>query len=119
MARTIDNVVVDVREILQDEVSPYRYKDTGIVRALNNALGQAFRVRPDIFFGSYDSGIPMFTDADLGQVPETEFPIHDMYFTPVVYFIAGYSELRDDEFNVDARATTLLKQFSAELKGIA
>ena len=117
--RTIDEIIADVREILQDEVSPYRYTDASLVRNLNNALAQLYRVRADAFFGTYDSGIPKFSEADLGQSPGTAFPVHDMYSVSVVYFMAGYAELRDDEFNVDARAATLLKQFVAEIRGAA
>jgi len=116
VARTLDDIVLDVRSILQDTVTPYRYSSGDVVRAYNNALSQLWRLRADIFFGHYEAGVPSYSESDLGQ--GEVIPVDDMYATPIIYFMAGFAELRDDEFTVDARAVTLVKQFASDVRGI-
>ena len=115
MARTIDDAILQARQILQDISSPHRYPDSELVSYLNSALGEIRRVRPDVFF-PYTTPAPFYSDTSLGM--STEFPLEDIYFQPVVYFIAGTAELRDDEFAVDSRAATLLRKFETSLLGV-
>lgn len=115
MARTLTEFRRHVREILQDSDGT-RYPDQSIADALNNALAEVRRVRPDAYVYTFSDGVPFFTAA---QLATGSFPIDDIFFTPCVYYAAGYCELRDDEFNVDARAATLLSQFTANLRGAA
>lgn len=115
MAKTVADAVTEARAILQDNDTPYRYSDADLVAYLNDGLLETRKIRPDLFRTYWGTGdaFPEFTSQDITDA--TDFPIDDMFFTPVVYFIAGTAELRDDEFTVDARAATLLNQFNTKL----
>lgn len=117
MARTVGDVVGRCRGILQDrDAAHYRYSDSDLVGFLNDALLEIYRVRPDLYFS--DFAVTQFVEADVDDTAKT-LPIDDRYFSPVVYFVVGSAELRDDEFTVDGRAVTLMNQFSSKLLGLS
>lgn len=106
MARLIQDAVNEVRDILQDtDADNYRYSDASLVRYLNNAFYEVRRLRPDMFI--FGAEIPEFTAVQFDQ----PYPLPAATFQAVVYFITGNAELRDDEFAVDGRAMTLIKNF--------
>lgn len=109
---TLSDLVTEVREFLQDEVVPYRFSDDRIYRLLNNAFGEAYRIRPDIFIG-VDFVLPSYTSADSA----TDFPLDRQYFPAFVDFVVGTIEMADDEFTVDGRATAMLNIFQSRLGG--
>ena len=112
MAKTVNDAVNEARAILQDVTSQsFRYSTADLIAYLNDALLDARRIRPDLFYGMYDQDVPSFTESDLAE----EFPIDGMYFTAVVFYMCGTAELRDDEFTQDGRAVSLLQQFSTRL----
>ena len=118
--KTIDNAIAEARAILQDTdpTGPAnRYSTADLVAYLNNGLLEARKLRPDLFREYYGVDTPSYEEADLGQ--DTPFPIDGMYFSPIVFYITGSAELRDDEFTVDARAVTLMGQFTAKLVTVA
>lgn len=116
MAKTVGNVIEEARAILQDTSSQvYRYSTADLFAYLNNALLEMRRVRPDLFYAYIGADTPEFVPGDEAEL----FPISAMYFTPVVFYVAGTAELRDDEFTVDARAVTLMQQFTAKLLTVA
>ncbi len=49
MSFTVSEVVVDVRELIQDSSLPYRYDDAFIVRKVNQIVRRAAILRPDLF----------------------------------------------------------------------
>jgi hypothetical protein len=49
----------------------------------------------------------------------TAFPLDQIVYTPVLYYVVGRSEMREDTFADDKRAETLLQRFSAMLMGLA
>lgn len=109
---TISDVLDLSRDLLQDTATPYRYSDERLIRTLNSAMRETFRVRPDLFLD--DSYVlTTYTISDLA----TTFPIEDQYFNPVVEFIVGFIELADDEFTLDGRAATLLTAYRNQLIG--
>lgn len=111
--KTVGDVLSDARAILQDTSSEvYRYSTTDLVSYLNSALLEAKRLRPDLFTSYIGADAPSFTESDTAE----DFPIDEMYFSPVVFYVVGFAELRDDEFTVDARAATLMNQFTAKLR---
>jgi len=111
--KTIGDCVSEARVILQDTVTPYRYSDDELLSYFNNALYELKRLRPDLYIGSFGSDLLIYTTSDLS----TEVPFASIAFQPVLLYMAGFAELRDDEFTVDQRAGTLLRAFTGQLTG--
>lgn len=118
MARTIGDVITDVRDILQDTRSPYRYSDDSLYSYLNRAFINVKDIRPDAYWGRYTSGtyppsydIPEYSAGDEAEL----WPLSSVFFTPIVMYVAGSAELKDDEFTRDARAAILLETFRRHL----
>jgi bifunctional DNase/RNase len=112
MSRTVLDVSTRVRSILKDGVDPNRYSDADILNAINDALIEARRVRPDLFLKK-NFIVPVLTaDAD-------KLPIEDTFFNSIVYFAAAYMMFRDDEFSVDSRASQLMSKATGQLIAVA
>lgn len=114
---TVGTALEEVRWILQD-LSPtqnYRYPDEQLLTYFNRALQEIRRLRPDLYIGRFGTGLPKYTSDDLDLV----FPFSMMYYQPVIEYIAGFAELRDDEFTVDGRAGLLLNKFREHLTLVA
>lgn len=125
MAFTVKDLIYQARELVQDvgiefDYTEDRHTDEKLIRYLNTALADAYRLRPDLFFpGVYDrSTLPVFTVADIAAA--TPLGFDDTFFSPFVDYVAGYVGLGDDEFAVDGRAVALLNRFSQKLlaKGV-
>ena len=110
MARTVADVFAQARGLLQDRRVPYRYPDADLLACLNEAISETQRLRPDLFVGRAAAGTPLLTTTDT-------LPIHDMFFSPLVSFVAGRIELRDDTFTNDGRASSLVTMFYGALRG--
>ena len=121
MAFTVEDLINQARDIVQDTgmefdyEDPDRHTDAKMVRFLNTALADAYRIRPDLFFpGVFDrSTLPVYTVTDI--VNQTPFPIDVTYFSTFVDYVAGYIGLADDEFAQDGRAVALLNRFIQKL----
>ena len=112
MIFTIDTVIARAREILQDPLQD-RYSNVRLMEALNLGLSAMRRVRPDIpALWEPITGFP-FTTSDLGR--GLVLPVDAQFLEPLVAYVAGYTELADDEFAVDGRANTLMTRFTAQL----
>lgn len=104
------------RDILQDtRVNEYRYTEASLRDIYNLGIREVRRVRPDFFMLASDGPLPVLTD--VSDLDTTLVNIPDWSINSLVMFIAGYAELRDDQFTVDARAATLLSQFTVQLVG--
>jgi hypothetical protein len=109
----VSDVLTQAREILQDKVTPYRYTDDTLLASVNEAMFEALRLRPDLFIGRLRTSL---TRVGTGT---DEFPLPDILFTPVINFVVGRAEIRDDEFTNDRRAALLQAAFYTALaKGI-
>jgi hypothetical protein len=109
----LDNVsqyIVESRTLLQDVIAPYRYADTELLSTLNMAMQSAYRLRADLFLGLASSAIPYFLNNDT-----TAVPIDAMYRLPIVHFMVGHAQLRDEEDTQDSRAIALMADFKASL----
>lgn len=112
---TVADYVVEVRRLLQDTVLPYRYTDANMVSALNMGLLEARRLRPDLFLSSgLRSTVPSFSGIDLSAVP-----MDVQYRAALVYYMAGQTQLMDEETTQDQRATIFLNKFVSQLLTIA
>lgn len=121
MAWTLNDAVVQVRQIVQDtRASSYRHSTAKIIGYLNNAFNDVRRLRPDLYVGAGTAStweqVPIYTEADLSD----PFPIDPQYFTAVVQYAAGWIGLEDDEFANSGRAVALLQRFAGQLvsKGV-
>jgi hypothetical protein len=134
VTKTIDDAVLEVRQVLNDQVFPYRYSDSWIIQVLNTALREVYRLRPDAYIGNFTAGVlgsnPVntYSKTDLQSydgaanplppVPATPFPLDDrLFYGPVVFYVIGRIEINDDEFADNNRAMTLMQAFRAQLIG--
>ncbi len=112
---TVGQFVTRTRVLLQDEIEPYRYEDTELIAALNEACMEAKRLRPDLFLRTFNRTLPSFNA--LGDAV-TEDKIPSEYKTAFIYYMVGNAQLRDDEETTDAKASSLLNKFVAQLMNI-
>lgn len=131
-SKSIDDAVSEARFLLGDTGTnpagtafPTRYTDAQIIAQLNTALREVYSLRPDAFIGNFSQGnltdtpVPTYSTSDLGLTPATAFPLDDrLFFSPVVFYIAGRTELSDDEFTDNNRAMTLYGAFRNMLVGM-
>lgn len=107
--QTIEDYIAAARVLLQDTgATAYRYPDLDLKVALTIAFDEAYRVRPDFFI---QNTIPNFLTAPVS----TDVPAPKGYQSAFLYYITGHVQLRDQEDTTDARASTLLNKFVAQL----
>lgn len=100
---TVADYIRDIRTLLQDKIPEYRYDDDSLLRALNAALLETRRQRPDLF---------VFNLVYLGQVPafeavdDTYVAIEPPFRLGLVYRTCGHALARDQEDVQDIRATS-------------
>jgi hypothetical protein len=110
------------RTALQDLISPYRYTDDMIVQALNSAMYEISRIRPDIFLdlkyqrplrkGDISDGIPnIFVSTRTTDM----VPIPSKYRLPVQWYMEGLLQLTDVTDTQDQRAQAFLAKFQQQL----
>lgn len=109
---TVANFVTTARVLLQDTAVPYRYSDAELVIALSLSMLEARKLRPDLFIGR-SAAIPSYTANDT-----TAVVIDDQYRIPLLYYIVGHAQLRDEEDTQDARAAAFLGKFTAQMLGL-
>lgn len=106
---TVAQYVTSARTLLQDSTVPYRYSDADLVEALNLAMYEARRLRPDLFLGRANA-VPSYTTND-----GTVVVFDQQYRNAVVYYIVGRAQLRDEEDTQDTRAVALIGKFTSQL----
>jgi hypothetical protein len=120
MSRMVSDLLDRVRQVLQDQdQNGFRYPTSDLVGYLNDAVTEAARIRPDIFIGGYTKNLPQVTTLGGTDYSTVKIPLPDTYFTSLVGYVAGFAEMRDDEFAVDGRASTFLNSFTQKLMGAA
>lgn len=106
---TVQDYNTEARRLLQDNVAPYRYADATITTALNQAIQEARRLRPDLFLAS-PSALPnmvLLTD-DMSWLDV-------QYRAAFLLYAVGHCEAFDAEPAQDARASAFLQGFVARL----
>ena len=135
--RTVTGYVTAARNQLQDLVSPYRYTDDQIVDALDHAISEMGRVRPDVFLdlkyqqplrkGDLNEGLPgrygvadiaFNADGSYNADGGTLVPVPAKYTTPVNWFVAGWLQLYDVTDVTDARGQAFLTKFQTQLTSL-
>ncbi len=115
---TLDNYIAAARILLQDTLAgAYRYSDDDMKLALEIALDEAYRIRPDMFIAAYGALAPAVSI--IGQPGSYTMPIPRGYQSPFLYYMVGHVQLRDDEDTQDSRATALLGKFTAQLLAVS
>lgn len=125
--KTLDDAVNEIRGLINDsDPDGYRYTQDFLIAKINTALREVYRYRPDAYIGNFTQGILTTTaivtysaEDDLGLDPPTPWPLDDrLFFSPVIFYVAGILDLSDDEFADDNRAMTILQAFKTELTGV-
>lgn len=121
MALTIGGLLTEARGILNDVVplsgGVTRYSDQDLVAAFNDALLQARGKRPDLFLSmGLRNPVPQYV---MPYDANTVFPLDPMVYPAFKYYVVGLSELREDTFADDGRATTLMNKFASQLLQVA
>lgn len=139
---TVGAYLYSTRTRLQDLIFPYRYSDPQIVAALNSALFDAQRIRPDIFLdlkyqrplkkGDIGDGAinayynlndlvylapPNNTVVDPTQ--GSYVPIPSKFSESVVWYMSGQLQLFDVNDATDQRAQAFMQKFQQELLSVS
>jgi hypothetical protein len=132
--KTIDQCILEARQMVNDSSEPYRNTDETYLAYLNSALLTTYTVRPDAFIGNFTQGILsqvqviQYDTTDLQVVdgianpsppsPATQFPLDQRFFyNPVVVYIAARVEIADDEYVDTQRSAQLMASFIQQLRG--
>lgn len=101
MTRTAGEVIVSAITTLNDEDQD-RYKDPELFGFIVDALQATKTARPDLFVGAFSTPIAITARTDV-------LPIDDQFFRPIVDYVIGRCETKDDEAVVSARAELMFK----------
>ena len=96
--------LINSSRVLLNDVDKIRYSDTQLLEYANEAIAEAKRIRPDLFFGKYKVAL---TEA----VVSDDVPLSVEYHHYIKDYIISRSEFRDDEFAVDGRAGAFLQKY--------
>jgi hypothetical protein len=108
---TVQDYIDRARTLLLDEVQPYRYSTASLIENLNMGLLEMRRLRPELLLPYFGTVLPEF---DSGTIA-SEVPIDAQYRVPLVYYIIGQAQLRDEENTQDSRASAFLNKFTSQL----
>lgn len=120
---------------MQDRVSPYRYTDDQIVDALNVALEETQRIRPDIFLdlkyqqkiqpNDLDDGFisNYYASSDIAFDTSNNYdpsngplvPIPSKYNDPILWYMGAHLQFLDVDDTQDQRGVAFLTKFSQRM----
>jgi hypothetical protein len=109
---TVAGYIADARVLLLDQIAPYRYTDDSLLVALNLALLDGRRLRPDLFVYKWGTRVPSY-NAVTGQ----EVPIEGQFRKAFIYGLVSHALARDQEDVQDARSTLFLQTMEDILMG--
>lgn len=109
---TVQDYIDRARVLLLDQIEPYRYTQTDLVEALNLAILETRRLRPELLSDYFNATLP---DFDVSNLSET-VPIDPQYRVAFLYYICGHAHLRDGD--AEERASALLNKFAAQMLSI-
>jgi len=113
---TVADYVADARTLLQDLIPDYRYDDASMLVAMNVALLEARRIKPELFVYNFEAGgqVQSFEEVD-----DTYVDIEPQFRLALLHGICGHALERDQEDVQDTRATAFLALFTQGLVGKA
>lgn len=112
---TITDYITDGRTLLQDTIAPFRYDDDSLVRAMNVALLEGRRLRPDLFL--YNKHFPHVPTLQAND--GTKIVIEDQFRLAFLHGMLAHALERDQEDIQDARAAVFMGIFNTILLGIS
>lgn len=102
--------VAEARRILNDTFSGgYRYSDADLLAGLGHALDEAYRLRPDLFFG--------FTAPETVSAGTDLSAIDRRYRRAFLDYVVGYAEMVDIEAADSSRSIAYQTMFNSKLIG--
>lgn len=109
---SVSDYVQDARTLLLDRIAPYRYDDTSLLVALNLALLDGRRIRPDLFVYRHGNHVPSYSQVDGQRVP-----IEEQFRKAFVYGMVSHALARDQEDVQDQRSNLFQGVFYSILAG--
>ena len=109
---SVSDYVQDARTLLLDRIAPYRYSDISLLVALNLALLDGRRIRPDLFVYRHGNQVPSYSQVDGQRVP-----IEAQFRKAFVYGMVAHALARDQEDVQDQRSNSFLNVFYSILAG--
>ena len=109
---SVSDYVQDARTLLLDRIAPYRYDDTSLLVALNLALLDGRRIRPDLFVYRHGNHVPSYSQVDGQRVP-----IEAQFRKAFVYGMVAHALARDQEDVQDQRSNLFQGVFYSILAG--
>ena len=107
---TLQSIVDDARVLLND-ADKNRYADTLLLKYANEALGEAKRIRPDLFIGTFKTALSSLALTDTSPLPlEYEAYLKD--------YVIARANSQDDEYSIDGRASAFMQRFKTGLMSI-
>jgi len=114
MSYTINDAVIQARDIVQDAAGPnFRHSDEKFMRYFNDAMADVRRLRGDLFLATINDPWVQYDITNFAD----PFPIDYTYFTSVVDYLVSMIGIGDDEFSLDGRADKVHKRFITKLTG--
>ena len=110
---SVNDYIEDARTLLLDRIPPYRYSDISLLVALNLALLDGRRLRPDLFVYKWGNKVPSYDAVDGQQVP-----IEPQFRKAFVYGLVSHALIRDQEDVQDARASLFMDTMEQILIGL-
>jgi hypothetical protein len=113
---SVADYVADARTLLQDLIPDYRYNEASMLTALNVALLEARRIKPELFVYNWEVGgqVQSFKEVD-----DTYVDIEPQFRLALLHGLCGHALERDQEDVQDTRATAFLALFTQGLVGKA
>lgn len=120
MSRTVGALIAEARQLLNDTIpisGAPRFTDAQLAAALNECLLQVRAKRPDAWLR-----YGLRTDPPVFILPNdsaTILPIEDQFYSAMLFYVVGRSELIEDTFSEDSRAVTMMSKFTTMLLKVA
>jgi hypothetical protein len=120
MAKTIGELIVEARQLLNDSIpisGEARFPDNELVAALNDAMFQIRQKRPDAFLGyGLRKSVPQYT---LPADANTTLPIDETFFySPLLFYVVGRSEITEDTYADNGRAVAMMNKFVNQILSV-
>lgn len=88
--------LIDRARLTLNDDDKVRYPDASMMTFANLAMGEIRRVRPDLFFGSYENPNPVYLLTDT-------YPLAPEYEVCMVDYLVARSQAKDQEFGDNSR----------------
>ena len=121
MARTFGDMIGEARTLLQDKIATsggtLRYSNDEFFESINSFMCEVRAKRPDIFLPiGLREPVPVYSAT---RDMTTEFPLDTSIWSAFIYYVVGRTEMREDTWSDDGRATALMNKGLSQLLTVA